>query len=128
MSKDEGAEIPDYLSVADMRQWLHQEIKDSAKAMELRLKEATDLVTAYSAGELTAEQADELHSRYYHRWGEALPGAMVNKGTTDEEILSRIDSLNGPFVPPRNISAQYRRLFGGTQDSARPKGGGGRDR
>jgi len=110
-----------------MRDWLHQEIKNSAKALELRVREATDFVTAYSAGEISPEQADERHSHYLHRWGEALPGAFVSQGTTDEQILAKIDSVKKPFVPPREISARYRSLFGGGSGSDTP-GGSGRER
>ena len=131
MSKHQEEGIPEYLSAADMRDWLRQEIKDSAKAMDLRIREATDFVTAYSAGDITPEQADERQSRYYHRWGESLPGATVGEGISDEQILARIDSVSGPFETPRELSARYRNLFGGLGGVDRPsgtQGGGGRKR
>jgi hypothetical protein len=115
MSKDKDEEegIPEYLSAADMRNWLQQEIRNAAKAFDLRVREATDFVTAYSAGELTPEQADERQWRYLHRWGEALPGAMAFDHVSDRQILKRIDESRGPYVTPKDLEATYRRAFGG---------------
>jgi len=53
---------------------MRQEIKDLTRAVELRMHELTELVTAYSAGEITAKEADDRHFAYHRRWGEALPG------------------------------------------------------
>jgi hypothetical protein len=85
-----------------------------AKAFELRLKEATDLVTAYSLGDLTPEQADERSWRYQHRWGEALSGASVSDGVTDEQILSKIDQTRGKYFSVRESGEKYKALFGKT--------------
>ena len=79
------------LSVKDMQDWLRQEIRDSAKAHELRIKGATEFVTAYSEGKLTSEQAMEALLRHDLRWGEALYGASAAEGKTDEAILNAID-------------------------------------
>src|ERR1700683_4740522 len=74
MSKESQGDEADYATPQELRSWLSQEIKDMTRAFDLRLREATDLVTAYSLGDLTPEQADERSWRYQHRWGEALPG------------------------------------------------------
>lgn len=79
------------LSVRDLQQWLKQELLDSAKAHELRSRDATEFVAAYAEGKLTAEQAQERLAQYDRRWGDALPGAMAIPGATDEEIVRAID-------------------------------------
>ena len=112
MSKDKQDDEEDYLSPKDMRQWAQQEIKDTTKALELRVRDLTDLVTAYAAGELTPEQADEQQSRYQRRWGEALYGATVGDGVPDDQILARIDAARGRFAtPPAGRREQHRRIL-----------------
>ena len=110
--KDDDKGIPEYLSAADMRDWLSQEIRNATKALELRVRDATDFVTAYSAGELTPEQADERQWRYLHRWGEALPGAMAGDHVTDKQILDRIDASQGEYSSPRELEEHFRERFG----------------
>ena len=90
MSDDE-AKASDLLSVKEMQQWLSQEVRDTAKAHELRLKEANAFVADYASGVLNAEQAQEKLAAYDRRWGEALFGAAAVPGVTDEEIVNRID-------------------------------------
>jgi hypothetical protein len=111
MGKEEQEGGGGYLNAKDMRDWAQREIKDLSKASELRLRELTGFVAAYSAGEITPEKADELQSRYYHRWGEALPGHSASEGVTDEQILTGIDqaaeAINGPFTAPAEIRARY---------------------
>ncbi len=111
-------EQPDYLSAEDMRIWLGQEIKDAAKAFELRLREATEFATAYALGKLTPKEADERHSRYYHRWGEALPGISASETVTDADILAAIDRASeaaaGAYRTPHDIHATYVARFGNT--------------
>jgi hypothetical protein len=75
------------------------------------VKELSTLATAYSAGELTPEQADEAHSRYYHRWGEALPGASAADGVSDGEIIGKIDKARPPFTTPQESAQRYLRSF-----------------
>ena len=101
----------DYLSPQDIRGWAEQEIKNAQRALALRIKELTDLSSAYSSGKLTAEQADQAHSHYYHRWGEALPGATASDSITDEEIMAQVDKASGQFLGPRQVEERYRRLF-----------------
>jgi len=84
--KDSG-----YATPQDMRDWLHQEILDSAKAFELRVREATEFVDDYSRGRISPEQALDRHVQYGERWGEALYGATAGKTTTNEEIVAAID-------------------------------------
>jgi len=90
MSDDE-AKAGDLLSVKEMQQWLSQEVRDTEKARELRLKEANAFVADYASGALNAEQAQEKLAAYDRRWGEALFGAAAVPGVTDEEIVNRID-------------------------------------
>jgi hypothetical protein len=91
MSKEDGAAEPGYLSPQDMRSWMRQEIRDAAKAYELRVRDLTEFVTAYALGEITAQQADERNWQYHVRWGEALPGICATDSVTDEQILAAVD-------------------------------------
>lgn len=75
-----------------MHQWLMQEIRDSAKAHELRIREAVGFVTEYALGKISAEEAVERHSQYLDRWGEGLFGATAGKVTSDEEIIAAVDA------------------------------------
>ena len=116
MSAQSGGESEDYLSPADMRKWMDDEIRQSTKALELRTRDLTSFVTAYCAGELTPQQADELHSRYYRRWGEPIPGVSLVGNIPDEEVLAQIDKLSGPSTGPKELSRRYRQRYGLRQD------------
>jgi hypothetical protein len=102
----------DFLTPAEMREWAQREIRDAAKALDLRARELFDLVDAYSSGKITPEKADELHSRYQHRWGDALPGVVQgdigDPPLTDEHILAKMDERNNSFATPREIHEQSR--------------------
>jgi hypothetical protein len=91
MTDQEDHDHTGTMSVKDMQSWLQHEIRDSAKAHELRVKGATEFVTAYAEGRLTPEQAEAALVRHDHRWGEALFGASAAEGTPDNEILNAID-------------------------------------
>ena len=110
MSPEENESGSEFLSAQDMRNWAQREIKDVAKAHELRMQELMNLVGAYSAGEISAEKADELKERYHHRWGDALPRRSATEGATDDQLLAGIDqaanALNGPFVSPTESRAR----------------------
>lgn len=104
------------MSVKDMQGWLREEIRDSAKAHELRVKDATELVTAYADGQLTTEEAMERLNQHDRRWGEALFGASAFPGLTDKEILDRIDAARTEqFEGPRKPFSER------TQGSGSPK-------
>jgi outer membrane translocation and assembly module TamA len=91
MTDDDQFERTGILSVRDLQNWMKQELLDSAKAHELRSKDATEFVTAYAEGKITPEQAQEALVQHDRRWGEALPGAMAIPGASDEEIVRAID-------------------------------------
>jgi hypothetical protein len=112
MSNEDTTAESDYLSPKDIQKWLLQEMRDSAKAHELRVTEATELATAYALGQLTPEQAHERFLRHDHRWGEALPGTHAFKGSTDEQILAAIDKTRGEFTPPRQVDEEFQKRFG----------------
>ena len=101
---DDDAFGTDFLTPDEMREWAQREMRDAAKALDLRARELFDLVSAYSAGKITAEKADELHSRYHHRWADALPtflGDIGDPQRPDAQILADIDKNVGPFSTPR---------------------------
>ena len=90
-----------FLTPQEIRNWLLQELRDSAKAHELRTKEATELATAYALGELSPAQANEMFLQYNDRWGETLPKTHAFKGATDDQILASIDKAQGDHHAPR---------------------------
>jgi hypothetical protein len=81
----------DVLTPEELQSWLAQEIKDSAKAHELRVKDATKFVEEYRGGKISGEEVMERLHAYDRRWGEALSGASASEGLTDEMILNAID-------------------------------------
>lgn len=106
------AESDSYLTPNEMRRWAEQELKDVAKAVELRSREIHSLVEDYAAGRISPEQADERKDRYAHRWGEALCGCSAAESMTDEQILAKIDSTRRPFETWAQTAAKYKQLFG----------------
>ncbi len=92
MSDQFPLEDNETLTPQEVRQWAAQEIASSAKASELRIKEANDVADKYASGEISSEQAMERLVSYDKRWGEALYGVATTAGVTDEQILARIDS------------------------------------
>ena len=108
------------LSPQDLRNWLRHEIDDSAKAHELRIKEATEFVTGYALGELTADQALERLFRYEHRWGETLPGTHAFEHSTDEQVVQAIDRTRGEYKGPRTAPESFQERFGGKKNRDSP--------
>lgn len=92
----ERTEEQENLSPQDVREWFHQEVADLSKALELRLKESSELVTAYTSGKISPEEAGKRFLRYNRRWGEALPGTHAGKGVSDDQILKAIDEVRDP--------------------------------
>jgi hypothetical protein len=97
MVENQAHDPKDIPSADTMRAVLDNEIFALSKAMDLRLRELTSMVTAYTAGELTPEQMNERYQRYTRRWDEALPGIINARGMTDEEIIAGIDGLPKAF-------------------------------
>jgi hypothetical protein len=94
----------DRLSPQEMQKWLQQELADLAKAVELRTKEATEFVTAYRSGKISAQEAAERLWKYDRRWGESLSGTHTAKGATDEELLAEIDEARHPQFVERLLT------------------------
>jgi len=99
------AESGDYsLTPDEMRDWLLQEVRDLTKAVDLRMRDATEFVTAYAVGKITQAEAMDRMSRYELRWGDSpIPGVTTNSKMADEEILRLIDEkwasrLRGPTL------------------------------
>jgi hypothetical protein len=111
----------DYLSPKEMRQWAEQELKDVARAAELRTREIHSLAEDYAAGRISPQQADERKDRYEHRWGEALRGCITTEGMTDEQILAKIDSTRKPFETWTQTAAKYKQTFGRDPDDEGPQ-------
>ena len=80
------------LSPDEMKGWLAQEVRELTKALELRLSDATDLVTNYAAGVLTPEQANERLERYMDRWGDSpIPGMHIGEQMSNSAIIEELD-------------------------------------
>lgn len=109
MSQHTQSGTPRDRTAAEVRDWLLQEIKDSSKACELRIREAVSLANSYALGEISAEQAEERLWKYEQRWGEALPGAYVAGDTADVQIVEAIDTAKGPYTTLRSIKPVRRR-------------------
>lgn len=115
----------DFLTPQEIKQWAQRELRDASRALDLRARELIDLVTAYSAGDITPEKADELYARYQHRWGEALPGVVQgdigDPPLTDERILTRMEERNPrQFITPRELHEKVQAARSGGGD---PEGG-----
>jgi hypothetical protein len=79
----------------DLLFWMRQEILSSQKAAQLRVHDATDIVTSYLACKISVDGAEDRLKRYQSRWGEAIRGVSVTPEMTDKEILSWIDKAKG---------------------------------
>ena len=85
------------LSPSDLCKWLESQSTEVLKAAELRIRDATEFVTRYATGEMTAREAMVRFNKYSLRWPDALPGVTmwpIDRETlqsTDEEILRRVD-------------------------------------
>lgn len=112
-----------FLSPKDMQSWAEEEMRDSAKAHELRVKELKSLVADYNAGKVTPEEADDRMLRYGHRWGDALRGASAQAHLSDEQIVAKVDSvraMRGPFTSRRENAEGFRRVHGRYMDDDSP--------
>jgi hypothetical protein len=59
------------------------------KEAELRITDATELVTGFLAGQISAEEARERSAEYHRRWGDALRDVPELKdGMTALEIYA----------------------------------------
>lgn len=81
----------DLLSPTDMLVWLRDEAANVAKAAEMRVREATELVTAYAVGEISPKEANKRFHAYDHRWRDAISGVSSTQGKTDKEIRKEMD-------------------------------------
>jgi hypothetical protein len=91
MSPRRVAEDSERLTKGDVKAWLQQEIDHTRKAMELRVKGATDIATAFRENRISGKEAAEQIYRHENRWGEALPGVWTTEGKTDQQILAELD-------------------------------------
>jgi hypothetical protein len=104
MSPRRVADDSKNLTKEDVAAWLQQEIDHSRKAMELRVKDATDIVMAFQENRVSAKEAADHIYRHENRWGEALPGVWTTEGKTDQQILAELDEAR--------IRQQRRRGYG----------------
>ena len=110
-SQDPPPDSSALISREDLELWLRQETADCNKALELRLKEAASIVSAYSSGQLSPQEANERYWQYIHRWGEALPGTHVGGNETDEEIVVLIDLAQGKAPSLAETKLAYEKVI-----------------
>jgi hypothetical protein len=79
------------LTPDQMRDWLTQEIRDLTKALELRLRDATEFVTSYSLNKITRDEAMKRLGQYDSRWGDPIPGVHAFGEMTDEQLIQQLD-------------------------------------
>lgn len=80
-----------FLDAEEMSEWLKDEISDIRRAAELRIKDATDFVTAYAGG-ISRKKAEDLFFAYTQRWGDVIPGVgYPPEDMSDEQILETLD-------------------------------------
>jgi hypothetical protein len=91
MNGPEESDPEDVLTPAEVARWAQQEIVKTTKAFELRVKEATELVTRYADGHISAEEAKRRIVAFDRRWGEALYG-VTDGNVSNDEILATIDA------------------------------------
>ncbi|WP_263377232.1 hypothetical protein [Granulicella aggregans] len=73
----------------DLRQWLNEESRRVMKEAELRIIDATELVTGFLTGHISREEAQERSAEYHRRWGDALRDVPELKdGMTAQEIYA----------------------------------------
>jgi hypothetical protein len=116
VAREKEAFGEDFLTPVEMREWAQGEIRAAARAFDMRARQLLDLVADYSAGKITPEKADEMQSRYYHRWGDALPTPLGDPPRTDEELLAGIDKVRSSFIAPRTAFEQSRTIRVESQD------------
>lgn len=84
--------ISDTLSPDEMKEWLEDQIRDSAKAHELRIRDAKSLIGDYLDGRISPEEAMQRLIRHDIRWGDALFGTSASSGLSDDAIVAAIDA------------------------------------
>jgi hypothetical protein len=78
---------------------LRSEVAGIAKAVELRVNEATGILAAFASGQISGEEAHNRVMRYQDRWGEsAIPGVSGIEGRTNAEILKEMEEAIEPEV------------------------------
>ena len=117
MTDPDKAKDEDFLTPKDLQNWFRQEVADSTKAFDLRLREATQLVMDYSQGKISPEEATRRSQAYDWRWGEALYGTSAAPGMSDAEILESIDKARKPKARPRDFTDITDRTTSGRQTS-----------
>lgn len=120
MSNDKPDQ-PEYLSVRELRDWLSEELRNVHKECELRTQEATALVTAYAAGELTPAEALKRFQQYDKRWGDPLGGVYASSYLTDGEILKAIDRNNAEQIKETGWSEREHGRRGSKDPDLPPK-------
>jgi len=102
-----GEEESDFPSPQEMEGWLQREIADIKRAAELRIKDATAFVTAYSKGQISQDEAGERSCQYSRRWGEPIFGVFRSEGLNDDELLKQLDDARKRTSSLQSYKGRY---------------------
>ena len=83
----------DYSDVNEMLGWLKRETFAVSKEAELRIRDATSIVTDYASGQISQKEANDRRFLYSERWGQPLGGMYNPDRMTDDEILEERDRI-----------------------------------
>ncbi len=73
VKEESGLDDDAPMTVTAAHRWLSAELEHGAKALELRLRDASEVVGLFAARRLTSAEFYERQERYTARWGDSLP-------------------------------------------------------
>jgi hypothetical protein len=98
------------LNLKELLEWYTREVEDISRAAQLRIREATKIVTDCTRGEIDLEEAaNRISNPYSRRWGDALYGISDSQGMTDEEIYQHLDARFASKGPSEFMKAEDQR-------------------
>jgi hypothetical protein len=87
-------------NLGELLEWYGHEVTDVNRAAQLRIQEATELVTACLNSEITLEEAGNRAVAVHTRWSDAFPGGIEQvRGMTDEEIYKAMEKKTAKLKP-----------------------------
>jgi hypothetical protein len=79
----------------ELLEWYSDEVFDVSRAAQMRIHAATKIVTDYTRGEISLEEAAQRLDEYDGRWRDVFHGGVDQvRGMTDEEIYKAMDEAH----------------------------------